>query len=105
DDGSTFKATIEYDPYFLVAAKQGHETEVEEWLKRVPGGGVVKTLRRLEKDDLRMPNHLLGYRRTFLELRFANVGDLMSARREIMPVCERNKNGKDALDAYTHVAP
>src|SRR5699024_1889765 len=36
-DGSTFKATVEYDPYFLIAVKRGHESEVEEWVKRVPG--------------------------------------------------------------------
>ncbi len=73
-DGATFKATIEYEPYFLVAARRGHEVEVEEWCKRVPaGGGLVKRITRVEKEDLQMPNHLLGYRRTFLELRFANV--------------------------------
>ena len=27
-DGSTFKATVEYDPYFLIAVKKGHESEV-----------------------------------------------------------------------------
>ena len=70
DDGGTFKATIEYDPYFLVAVKRGYEAEAEEWLKRVPGGGVVKSCRRIEKEDLQMPDHFLGYRRTFLELRF-----------------------------------
>ena len=73
EDGDTFKATLEYEPYFLIAVRRGHEGEVEEWCKRVPGEGAVKSLRRVEKEDLQMPNHLLGYRRTFLELRFANV--------------------------------
>lgn len=103
-DGSTFKATVEYEPYFLIAVKKGHESEVEEWVKRVPGGGVVKTVRRIEKDDLSMPNHLLGYRRTFVELKFANVGDLMAARKEIMPIAEKNKKNMNAMDAYAEVA-
>ena len=103
-DGSTFKATVEHEPYFLIAVKRGHESEVEEWIKRVPGDGVVKSVRKLEKDDLSMPNHLLGYRRTFLELRFANVSDLMSARRDIMPVAEKNKKNMNAMDAYAEVA-
>lgn len=102
-DGSTFKATVEYDPYFLIAVRRGHESEVEEWLKRVPGGGVVKSVRRIEKDDLSLPNHLLGHRRTFLELKFANVGDLMAARRDIMPVAEKNKKNMDAMDTYAEV--
>lgn len=104
DDGATFKASIEYEPYFLVAARKGHEAEVEEWCKRVPGGGVVRSVKKVEKEDLNMPNHLLGYRRTFLELRFANVNDLLAARRDIMPIAEKNKKGMDAMDTYAEVA-
>jgi DNA polymerase epsilon subunit 1 len=104
EDGGTFKATLEYDPYFLVAVKRGHEAEAEEWLKRAPGGGVVKSLRKVEKEDLQMPNHLLGYRRTFFELRFHNVMDLLAARRDIMPIAERNKKNMNAMDTYAEVA-
>lgn len=103
-DGSTFKATVEYDPYFIIAVKKGRESEVEEWVKRVPGGGVVKSVRRMEKEDLSMPNHLMGYRRTFIELKFANVNDLMSARRDIMPIAEKNRKNMNAMDAYAEVA-
>lgn len=104
EDGATFKATVEYEPYFLVAVRRGREGEVEEWCKRVPGDGCVKSVRRVEKEDLQMPNHLLGYRRTFLELRFANVQDLLAARRDIMPIAEKNKKGMDAMDTYAEVA-
>lgn len=103
-DGATFKATVEHEPYFLVACRHGREAEVEEWCKRVPGGGVVKTVRRVEKEDLKMPNHLMGYRRTFLELRFSNVQDLLAARRDIMPIAEKNRKGMDAMDTYAEVA-
>ncbi|KAK1251611.1 hypothetical protein MKX07_007090 [Trichoderma sp. CBMAI-0711] len=103
-DGSTFKATVEYDPYFIIAVKKGRESEVEEWVKRVPGGGAVKAIRRIEKEDLSMPNHLMGYRRTFIELRFANVNDLMAARRDILPIAEKNKKNMNAMDAYAEVA-
>lgn len=104
EEGGTFKATIEYDPYFLVAVKRGYEAEAEEWLKRVPGGGVVKSCRRIEKEDLQMPNHLLGYRRTFLELRFANINDLLAARKDLMPIAEKNKKSMNAIDTYAEVA-
>lgn len=104
EDGGTFKATLEYDPYFLVAVKRGHEPEAEEWLKRAPGGGVVKSIRRVEKEDLQMPNHLLGYRRTFFELRFNNINDLLAARRDIMPIAEKNKKNMNAMDTYAEVA-
>lgn len=104
DDGGTFKATIEFEPYFLVAVKRGYEPEAEEWLKRVPGGGCVKSVRRIEKEDLQMPNHLLGYRRTFLELKFVNQDDLMRARRDVIPIAEKNKKQMNAMDTYAEVA-
>lgn len=105
EDGcSTFKATVEYDPYIMIAVKRGHESDVEEWIKRVPGDGCAKSVRRVEKDDLSMPNHLLGLRRTFLEIKFANVNDLLAARRDIMPIAERNKKNMDAMDAYAEMA-
>lgn len=105
ENGTTyFKATVEYEPYFLIGVKKGHESEVEEWVKRVPGDGCVKGVRRIEKDDLNMPNHLLGYKRTFLELKFANVNDLMGARKDIMPIAEKNKKNMNAMDAYAEVA-
>ena len=103
EDGGTFKATVEYDPYFLVAVKRGSEAEVEEWIKR-KFEGAIKSVRRVEKEDLSMPNHLLGYRRGFLELKFANVGDLLGARKEILPVAEKNKSKMNAMDTYAEVA-
>ncbi|QIX00395.1 hypothetical protein AMS68_005912 [Peltaster fructicola] len=103
DDGNTFKASVEYDPYFLLAVKKGKEPEVEEWVRR-SFEGLVKTIERVEKEDLKMPNHLLGYRRTFLKLNFANVTDLLGVRKGIMPVAEKNKTKVNAMDVYAEVA-
>lgn len=103
DDGSTFKATVEYDPYFLVAVKRGREQVVEEWVKR-GFEGVVKAVKKVEKEDLQMPNHLVGYRRTLLQLSFANVNDLLAVRKVIMPIAEKNKKKVSAMDTYAEVA-
>lgn len=103
EDGSTFKATLEYDPYFLIAVKRGKEAEAEEWCRR-KFEGAFKGLTRVEKEDLSMPNHLLGYRRIFLQLTFANVGDLLGARQVIMPIAEKNKKNMNAMDTYAEVA-
>ena len=103
EDGGSFKATVEYDPYFLIAVKRGREAEVEEWCRR-KFEGIIKGIKRIEKEDLQMPNHLLGYRRTFLQLAFANVGDLLGARKEIMPIAEKNKKNMNAMDTYAEVA-
>ncbi|KAK4697394.1 DNA polymerase epsilon subunit 1, partial [Lecanoromycetidae sp. Uapishka_2] len=103
DDGGTFKATLEYDPYFLIAVRKGREAEVEEWCRR-KFEAVVKSIKRIEKEDLQMPNHLLGYRRMFLQLAFENVSDLLSARKAIMPIAEKNKSSMNAMDTYAEVA-
>lgn len=103
DDGGSFKATIEYDPYFLVAVRKGKETEVEEWCRR-KFDGIVKATSRVVKEDLQMPNHLLGYRRTFLRLAFENVGDLLAARKILLPIAEINRKKISATDSYAEVA-
>ncbi|KAK7935871.1 dna polymerase epsilon protein [Apiospora marii] len=104
EDGNTFKASLEFEPYFLIAVRRGHESEVEEWVKRAPGGGVVKNVKKVEREDLNLPNHLLGHRRTFLQLIFRNVNDLMAARKDILPLAEKNRKAMDAADVYAEVA-
>ncbi|QDS71531.1 DNA polymerase epsilon catalytic subunit [Venturia effusa] len=102
-EDDTFKATLEYEPYFLVAVKRGREAEVEEWIRRM-ADGVVKKISRVEKEDLQMPNHLSGYRRTLLKLDFANVSDLLAVRKVVMPIAEKNKKKVNAMDTYAEVA-
>lgn len=103
EDGTSFKTSVEYDPYFLIAVRRGREAEVEEWMRR-KYEGAIKDVTRTEKEDLSMPNHLLGYRRTLLELRFANVKDLLAVRRDILPIAEKNKANMNAMDTYAEVA-
>ncbi|KAI9784426.1 MAG: DNA polymerase epsilon catalytic subunit [Peltula sp. TS41687] len=103
EDGDTFKATVEYEPYFLVAVRKGREAEIEEWARR-KFEGLLKAVKRVEKEDLKMPNHLLGYRRGFLQLKFTNVTDLLAVRKVIMPIAEKNKKKLNAMDTYAEVA-
>lgn len=103
EDGDTFKATLEYDPYFLLAVRRGREQEVEEYCRRAYEG-LVKNVKKVEKEDLSMPNHLTGYRRTFLQLSFANVNDLLAVRKAVGPVVEKNKKNVNAMDTYAEVA-
>ncbi|KAA8646060.1 DNA polymerase epsilon catalytic subunit POL2 [Aspergillus tanneri] len=103
DDGGSFKATVEYDPYFLIAVKKGHEMEVEEWGRRM-FEGLIKKITREEKEDLDLPNHLLGHRRTFLRLNFANVSHLLEVRRALLPLAEKNKKNVNVMDTYADVS-
>ena len=78
------------------------ETTIEEWLmKRYEG--VICRITRLRKEDLKMPNHLMGHRRLYLQLHFRNVSDLLTVRRDIMPLALANSAKLDAVDAYAEV--
>ena len=59
EEGDTFKATVEHDPYFLVAVKRKREAEVEEWCRRT-FEGLVKGIKRIEKEDLQMVRKVDG---------------------------------------------
>lgn len=103
EDGKNFKATLVFEPYMLIAVKGGMEGEVEEWLRR-KFEGEIKKIERVTKEDLSMPNHLLGYRRTFVKLVFANQNELMGVRKVLAPIATKNKKNVDVLDAYAEVA-
>ena len=103
DHGGSFKATIPYEPYLFIAAKLNHEAEVEEFVRR-KFETQIRSHCRLTKEDLKMPNHLTGYRRTFIKLTFANTNDLYEVKRFLAPIVERNKARMDANDVYNEVA-
>jgi DNA polymerase epsilon subunit 1 len=103
DEGDMFKAAVEYRPYFLVCVRRGREAEVEEWVRRAWEGLVVGA-EWVEKEDLSLPNHLLGHRRRLLKLEFINVQDLLAVRKEIMPIAEKNRKKMTALDTYAEVS-
>ncbi|KAH8103388.1 hypothetical protein BXZ70DRAFT_925423 [Cristinia sonorae] len=102
DDGGMFKCTLQYEPYFYIACKSGMENEIEEWLMK-KYEGIICRVTRDRKEDLQMPNHLMGHRRLFLQLHFRNVSDLLTVRRDIMPLALANAAKLDAVDAYAEV--
>ncbi|KAF9451608.1 DUF1744-domain-containing protein [Macrolepiota fuliginosa MF-IS2] len=102
DDGGMFKCTLQYEPYFYIACKSGAETAVEEWLHK-KYEGLISRIVRDRKEDLKLPNHLMGHRRLYLQLCFRNVSDLLTIRRDIAPLAQTNGAKRDAVDAYAEV--
>ena len=80
----------------------GMETMVEEWLIKKYEGVIFRIVRE-KKEDLKMPNHLLGHRRLFLQLCFRNVTDLLTVRSDVMPLALANSAKRSAIDAYAEV--
>ncbi|RKP23832.1 ribonuclease H-like domain-containing protein, partial [Syncephalis pseudoplumigaleata] len=99
EDGNTFKATIVYSPYFLIACKPGTESEVEDYLKK-QYEGTIEHIEQVHKEDLKMANHLLGLKRAFIKLSFRSVRELLTIRKIIMPAVKHNASKTDTeLDA------
>ena len=82
--------------------KSGTEASVEEWLKK-KYEGLICRISREKKEDLKVPNHLMGHRRLFLQLCFHNISDLLTVRRDILPLAQANSAKRDAVDAYAEV--
>lgn len=78
------------------------ESTIEEWLNKKYEGLIVR-ITRDRKEDLKLPNHLMGHRRLYLQLAFRNVSDLLAVRRELMPLALANSAKRDAVDAYAEV--
>ncbi|KAE9408685.1 hypothetical protein BT96DRAFT_913819 [Gymnopus androsaceus JB14] len=102
DDGQMFKCTYQYEPYFYIACKSGMENSVEEWLNKKYEGLICRIVRD-RKEDLKLPNHLMGHRRLYLQLCFRNVSDLLNVRRDMLPLALANGAKRDAVDAYAEV--
>ncbi|CEH14532.1 dna polymerase catalytic subunit a [Ceraceosorus bombacis] len=102
DDASSFKVTVQYQPYLLVGCRPGTEAHVEEWMLRKFEGLVVACARE-RKEDLKLPNHLVGHKRTYVKLTFHNVHDLLTVRRYLLPMAQRAQKRRDAVDTYADV--
>lgn len=99
EDGSRFKVSLPFEPYFYIATKPGSEQEVISFLTRKYQG----TLARVElcpKEDLDLPNHLVGLKRTYLKLLFLSVNDLLKVRKELLPAVRKNQERKSSSVAH-----
>ncbi|XP_029426854.1 DNA polymerase epsilon catalytic subunit A isoform X2 [Rhinatrema bivittatum] len=100
EDGSRFKVALPYKPYFYIATRKGCEREVSSFLSKKFQGKIAK-LETVPKEDLNLPNHLVGLKRNYIRLAFHTVDDLVKVRKEISPTVRKNKERDHANDTYT----
>nr|XP_033811806.1 DNA polymerase epsilon catalytic subunit A [Geotrypetes seraphini] len=100
EDGSRFKVALPYKPYFYIATRKGCEREVSSFLSKKFQGKIAK-LETVPKEDLDLPNHLVGLKRNYIRLAFHTVDDLVKVRKEISPAVRKNKERDHANDTYT----
>ncbi|KAL7311155.1 DNA polymerase epsilon catalytic subunit [Mucor circinelloides] len=102
DSGETFKTTLLFSPYFFIGCKPGTEGEVEDYLHR-RFEDVIEKMKRVKKEDLKQPNHLIGNTRTYIQLSFRNQSDLYSVRKVLLPIAKKNQEKVNTLDTYAEV--
>ncbi|KAK9501199.1 hypothetical protein O3M35_002270 [Rhynocoris fuscipes] len=102
EDGSRFKASVSYNPYFLVLVKKECLQEVSVFLTK-KFEGLIVTVDIVTKEDLDLPNHLIGLKQRYLKLRFANVNDLIKVRQVITTSVNKNKKREASNTFYTEM--
>ncbi|KAL6465246.1 hypothetical protein MHYP_G00253790 [Metynnis hypsauchen] len=102
EDGNRFKVALPYKPYFYIATRKNCEREVISFLSKKFQGKVAK-LEIVPKEDLDLPNHLVGLKRNYIKLSFNTVDDLIKVKREISPAVRKNREREKSNDAYTNM--
>ena len=99
-DGSRLKCSQPYAPYFYLITKEGTETEVSAYLAK-KYAGVLASVAIVIKEDLDLPNHLMGLTRKLIKLSFLNTNHMMKLKTALMPIVRRNQEKAKSQDAYT----
>ncbi|KAJ8911874.1 hypothetical protein NQ315_012540 [Exocentrus adspersus] len=83
EDGTRFKVSYPFMPYFYILTKRELIQEVTEFLIK-KFSGVIGEIETVTKEDLDLPNHLIGLKQKYIKLSFANQTDLIKVRKEIL---------------------
>uniref|UniRef100_A0A8C3L2P4 DNA polymerase epsilon catalytic subunit n=1 Tax=Chrysolophus pictus TaxID=9089 RepID=A0A8C3L2P4_CHRPC len=95
------RAVSAVDYYFIQEdGSRGPAREVSSFLAKKFQGKIAK-LETVPKEDLDLPNHLVGLKRHYLKLSFNTVDELVKVRKEISPAVRKNRERDHASDVYT----
>uniref|UniRef100_A0A4W4F1C0 DNA polymerase epsilon catalytic subunit n=1 Tax=Electrophorus electricus TaxID=8005 RepID=A0A4W4F1C0_ELEEL len=93
---------LPYKPYFYIATRMNCDREVISFLSKKFQGKIAK-LEAISKEDLDLPNHLVGLKRTCIKLCFNTVDDLVKVKREIWPAVKKHREREKSNDIYTNM--
>lgn len=98
-DGSRFKASVVYEPYFMVLPLKGHSIEVARYLGKKYAGTLAR-IEHIQKEDLDLSNHLIGLKQSYLKLFFPNTTAMNKVRRDILSAARKNQERDKANTDY-----
>nr|CAD7454365.1 unnamed protein product [Timema tahoe] len=102
EDDTRFKVSLPFKPYFYILTKKDCTQEVSAYLTKKFSGSLTKA-EVMTKEDLDLPNHLIGLKQTYLKLSFLTVTDLVKVRRELMSAVRKNREREKNNTYYTEM--
>lgn len=101
-DGSRFKVSRSYLPYFYLAFKndQNIERDMTTYLIRRYSGR-ISGIELVTKEDLDLTNHLVGLKASYLKISFFSVDELVRVRRELSTKLKTNQELASSESTYT----
>lgn len=100
EDGKRFKVSQIFKPYFYILIKKENTQEVTQFLQK-KYIGMIHKIESVIKEDLDMPNHLIGLKQRYFKLTFLNQTDLIKVRREILSNVRKNRDKQKGNTFYT----
>ncbi|PBC29548.1 DNA polymerase epsilon catalytic subunit A [Apis cerana cerana] len=102
EDCTRFKISYPYNPYFYILCKKDTYEEVSTGLNK-KYTELIQKIETIYKEDLDLPNHLIGLKQKYLKLSFLNTVDLNKIRRDIMKAVKLNKEREKNNTYYTNM--
>nr|XP_031835870.1 DNA polymerase epsilon catalytic subunit 1 [Nomia melanderi]XP_031835871.1 DNA polymerase epsilon catalytic subunit 1 [Nomia melanderi]XP_031835872.1 DNA polymerase epsilon catalytic subunit 1 [Nomia melanderi] len=99
EDCGRFKISYPFCPYFYILCKKDTYAEVSTGLNK-KYSGIIHKIESVYKEDLDLPNHLIGLKQKYLKLSFINTVDLTVVRRDVMKAVKVNKEREKSHTYY-----
>ncbi|KAJ0173535.1 hypothetical protein K1T71_010684 [Dendrolimus kikuchii] len=101
-DGSRFKISLTFQPYFLILARRECQQEVIQYLSKKYAGTVHK-IEVIVKEDLDLLNHLSGLKQRYIKLSFMSQNEMMKVRKELLTAVNKNKEREKKDTIYSEM--
>lgn len=102
EDGSRFKVSYIFQPYFYILVKRELMHEVIQFLTK-KYAGILAHIDIVTKEDLDLPNHLIGLKQKYIKLQFCNQNDLIKVRKDLLKIAMKNKEKQNDNLYYTEM--
>ncbi|XP_043195220.1 DNA polymerase epsilon catalytic subunit A-like [Amphibalanus amphitrite] len=102
ESGARFKVSLPFKPYFYILPEEGTHQEIAAFLSK-KYAGVLAAVEPVSKEDLDLPNHLVGLKRNFLKLSFLTTNELQKVRKDVVKAVRRNRERRESQTAYSEL--